>query len=899
MKRLQKFGTENGKHALVHNYLYLVPNGLRDTIINVRLEKIFVQRIFVERWKSLRRSELQSLRVAERLLVSLIINDLVLRLDLLERVVRAISSNSLEEYIDAGLISLELEDNSVINILLAEATCRLIRKHQDDLFGLKIDVRKTLAILNEWFWGEGSGESFVGGYALFIKHYLPPLIFASIVGFIDYVCLDKKVLDRANRAHGIPRIEPDEIGEQPTEEFRDSGSDTSRWWFAHQLQNWLKEHQKGVVSRNAILHQIDRSLVPSVDQDTAAHLYIDWVRYLITFGSRRKATLKPSTVEQYARLVFRHLFESVNPQLSSDDFLVQHIESPNIPILSDIAGSSAQQLNAALDALKTYLVEVHRVETDMAKMQGYEVMVEAEIIWPGEIVEAVRRARLIPDRTLSANCSIAFVLSTLVRLRISELLALQIRDFQVSELEAALLVTIRKSKSEAGERTVRVPLEQADLIVEFVRYRTQVDKAQEKSSIWGNYEVDDVYRKPDFIAQLNGILKQVTADPAARFHWLSHSKATTEFWQLFSSHSRYFKQPNPVFALAADLGHLSYHTSWSTYTHCVDHLIALAARNLWGSIPREYLPSWDFRLWLSAASINTYKSAVRRGTSRGLSTGQSHARLIYGKEPKRTSPPFCQGAIQFPSFQEIWPDKKMIVGLTVLDIFNLVCLLIRTDGVDRANLIQQFGIDREIFDRLYWVLGQYGLLESASAWNPDVLRYSTYLEKAFCSGFRNTTKSMMSALTAGSFNPKEDYFYLREIVTSKNLVLPLHDPRFKKLVEFLKASRVEPEQCSFEVGVLVPGSDSDQLINLFKYIYLYAPSVTYSKGSGRKQVRLHIYKPDSRSTSTAFNSENESLVGSATEKRSRSGNRAAIGVCVQAAFFCQIVVWDLQQRGGL
>ena len=127
----------------------------------------------------------------------------------------------------------------------------------------------------------------------------------------------------------------------------------------------------------------------------------------------------------------------------------------------------------------------------------------------------------------------------------------------------------------------------------------------------------------------------------------------------------------------------------------------------------------------------------------------------------------------------------------------------------------------------------------------------------------------------------------------------MHDPRFKKLVEFLKASQVDPEQCSFEVGVLVPVSDSDQLINLFKYIYLCAPRVSYCKGSGRRQVRLHISKPDLRSTSTAFKSEKESLVRGVVAKSSRPGNRAAIGVCVQAALFCQIVVWDLQQRGGL
>lgn len=874
-------------------------NILGDIVINVMPEKVFIQRLFSERWSSLRSSELESLSLAERLLISLIINDLVVRPDILAQVVHEILGGPANKISIGSFVSISLENGSAINIMLSDATCRLLKRHHDDLAALKIDVQKTLSKVNQWFWREENPESFIGGFALFIKPFLPPLIFASIAGFIDFACLDKRVLDRAKRIAGTPNDEPHEISDLQIPNLRNPANDNSRWSLAQQLQNWLKEHANGAISRNAVFVQIDTSLAPSADEDTIAHLYIEWVRYLIAFGSRHKSTLKPSTIHQYARLLFRYLFESIDPQLTIQEFITHYIESPDIPILSDIAGSSAQQLNAALEVFKTYLVEVHRVETDMAKMQGYEVMVEAEIIWPGEIVEAVRRARLIPDRTLSANCSIAFVLSTLLRLRISELLALQIRDFQVSELEAALLVTIRKSKSEAGERTVRVPLEQADLIVEFVRYRTQVDKAQEKASIWGNYENDKVYKQSTFVGQLNGILKLVTGDPTARFHWLSHSKATSEFWQLFSGHSRFLPQPNPVFALAADLGHLSYHTSWSTYTHCVDHLIAQAARNLWGSIPREFLPSWDFRLWLSCTSLNTYKSTVRRGKSRGVSTGQCHSRLVYGKEPKRTSPPFCQGAIQFPSFQEIWPDKKTIVGLTVLDIFNLVCLLTRVDGVDRANLIQQFGIDREIFDRLYWVLGQYGLLESASAWSPDVLRYSSCLEKAFCSGFQNFTKSMISALNAAGFNPKEDYFYLREIIKSKNLALPLHDPRFKKLVEFLKASQVDPEQCSFEVGVLVPGSDSDQLINLFKYTYLRMPRVSYCKGSGRRQIRLHIFKSELRSTSSAIKSEKESLVRGVAAKRSRPGNRAAIGVCIQAVLFCQVVVWDLRQRGGL
>lgn len=446
---------------------------------------------------------------------------------------------------------------------------------------------------------------------------------------------------------------------------------------------------------------------------------------------------------------------------------------------------------------------------------------------------------------------------------------------------------------------MRIPMDRARLLEQFLTYRITIDQAGPKSSLWGNYETEDVYRSATFRATLNGILKVVTGEPGARFHWLSHAKATSEFWQLFNCHSRYSQQHNPVFAIVADLGHLSFSTSWATYTHCVDYLIALVARNLWSSIPSEYLPSWDFRIWLSFGSANTYKSTVRRGNSRGVPIGQSHARLIYGDKERETFPPFNQSEIQFPSFEEIWPESKTAKDLTALDILRLVNHLTGAEGVDQVRLIQQFGIDREIFDRLYWMLGQYGRFESASVFNPDHIRYFSNLEKAFSHGFRRTTEAMLLALTSGAFNQQEDYFYLREIFTSRNLVVPPNNPRFKKLIALLKASGVEPEQCSFEVGVLANQSDRDQLINLFKYTYLRAPRVTYSKGNGRRQIRLHIYKPDSGSTSKTFKSDNTALVSSVSTGRSRPGNRASIAVCVQAALFCQVVVWDIHQRGKL
>ncbi|WP_275272463.1 site-specific integrase [Limnobacter sp. P1] len=899
MSRLIKFSKGDRRTTLVDDYFYASTNVLRDLIVSIRPHKAFLGKMFIDRWKRLQTKELQVLNVPERLLVSLFVNDLVLRLDLLEAVVRTIAANSVDKFAVEGRVSVVLEDGLVMNVLISAATSRLITKHYDDLGVNELDVEKTLTQIDKWFWGEESFESFVGGFALVTKQYLPPVVFASVAGFLEYESLEERVFKRANGLEHTFQADVDEINDYPALGERSRQVENSDWWFAHQMQDRLRDVTRGFASKNSILIQIDTDVIRLVDPDTVGYMYLDWVRYLIVYGSRHKSILKPSTIEQYARLVFRHLLEGVNPQLSVFDFVTQHLKESELPTISDVAGSSAPQLNAGMDVFKRYLADVYLIETDIAYMKGYKGMIEAEVIWPSEISKAIQQARTIPDRILSVNCSVAFVLATLVRLRIGELLRLEIRDFQISELEQSLLVNIRHSKSDAGERTVRIPLDQARLLLQFLTYRINIDRADSKASLWGNYETEDVYRSATFRATLNGILKLVTGEPGARFHWLSHAKATSEFWQLFSGRSQYLQHPNPVFAIAADLGHLSYCTSWTTYTHCVDHLIALAARNLWGSIPREYLPSWDFRVWLSAASINTYKSTVRRGNSRGLSTGQSHARLIYRNNAKETSPPFDQSLIQFPSFDELWPVSKTAADLKPVDVFKIACALTDVDGIDPARLMQQFGIDNKTWNQIYWVLGQYGRFESVSALYPDELRYLTHLVKAFSHGFRRTTEAMLLALASGAFNQQEDYFYLREIFTSRNLVVPPNDPRFKKLIAFLKSSGVEPEQCSFEVGVLVNQSDSDQLINLFKYTYLRAPRVSYCKGSARKQVRLHVFKPDLRSTSKTFNGKSNALVSGVTARESRPGNRAAIGICLQAALFCQVVVWDIHQRGKL
>lgn len=899
MTQVALFSKRDNSTKLVDSHFYAAQNGLRDLIISTRPNKAFVEILFIERWKRVRTNELQHLGISERLLLSLIINDLVLRLDLLEEVVHTILTSFQKKLTVESRVSVVLENGSVINVLISAATIRLITKHHADLGVVELDVEKTLAQIDKWFWGEERSESFVGGFALVLKQYLPPMIFASVAGFLEYASLEERVFKRANGPQFRSKADADEINESLASGVQSRQAEDSDWWFAKQVQDWLKDHVKGSMSRNSILIRIDAGVTRLLEPDTVGYMYLDWVRYLIVCGSRYKSKLKPSTIEQYARLVFRHLFESLSPHLSVFDFITQHLKAPELQVSSGVAGSSAPQLNAGLDVLKAYLADVYSIETDIAKMPGHKGIIEAELIWPSEILKAVQQARTIPDRTLAVNCSVALILATLVRLRIGELSRLEIGDFQLSELEQSLLVTIRHSKSDAGERTVRIPMDRARLIEQFLTYRITIDQAGPKSSLWGNYETEDVYRSATFRATLNGILKVATGEPGARFHWLSHAKVTSEFWQLFSGHSRYQKQPNPVFAIVADLGHLSFSTSWTTYTHCADYLIALAARNLWSSIPSEYLPSWDFRIWLSFGSANTYKSTVRRGNSRGVPIGQSHARLIYGDKEKETSPPFNQSEIQFPSFEEIWPESKTATDLTALDILRLVNHLTGAEGVDQVRLIQQFGIDREIFDRLYWMLGQYGRFESASVFNPDHIRYFSNLEKAFSHGFRRTTEAMLLALTSGAFNQQEDYFYLREIFTSRNLVVPPNNPRFKKLIALLKASGVEPEQCSFEVGVLANQSDSDQLINLFKYTYLRAPRVTYSNGNGRRQIRLHIYKPDSGSTSKTFKSDNTALVSSVSTGRSRPGNRASIAVCVQAALFCQVVVWDIHQRGKL
>lgn len=161
MSRLIKFSKGDRRTTLVDDYFYASTNVLRDLIVSIRPHKAFVGKMFIDRWKRLQTKELQALKISERLLVSLTVNDLVLRLDLLEAVVRTIAANSVEKFAVEGRVSVVLEDGSVMNVLISAATSRLITKHPGDLGVVELDVEKTLTQIDKWFWGEKSTESFV------------------------------------------------------------------------------------------------------------------------------------------------------------------------------------------------------------------------------------------------------------------------------------------------------------------------------------------------------------------------------------------------------------------------------------------------------------------------------------------------------------------------------------------------------------------------------------------------------------------------------------------------------------------------------------------------------------------------------------------------------------------
>lgn len=885
MSKAQLFDEQSqSRSVLVDNYFTCSKNNLGDLIINARPNKVYLLNEFIARWKKIQNAELQKLSVSQRLVVFLVVNDLVFRRDLLTLLLPEIANRCKEPASLSSRISLSVDEDCFINIILSKATLDLIAEHRQEYSTLRVDVAEMLRQLDQWFWKDRN-EQFVGTYSLVVQRFLPPIIFASVCGFVPYFSLPEKCFARLTRfdeeeSSLVLADEPDDDEDPPGDDIRNPrmgrSVGRSEWLSVDRLFDYLLLFKKGDLSRTGLLEAIEE-ICALEDEESVQFLFLDWVNYMISCGSTRKSLLKPSTILQYSRLVFESVFQSLSPTERFEDWLDRLVED-DTNSLSAVAQSSVQQLKAALEIFNSYIADKHPAEIGLSELPNYESRTDANIVWSDEISRAITSARLLPDAVLAINCAIAIILAIKVRLRISELLNFRVGDFEVSKTEGVLLVTVRKSKSQSGQRTVRIPLDEAATLIEFLDMRISTDRADAKASLWGSYTTSEIHRVSSFKSHLNKILKLTTGDLSVSFHSLSHAMATSNFWALWKESPTVASHPNRIFYIAANFGHLSYTTTWSRYTHCVEYLIHRAVREMFASFPEDYLPSFTFRMWLANVSKNTFKSALARSAARGITPGHVQEKMTFGESRSINYPPFEQIGIKIPSLEDLTPLPRRSQALRPLDVFNICVALTAKNGANKADLANRFGIDLVDMESIIDELGYFGEIYRIDIFDPGLTGFRTPFSHAFLHSFRAVTFSMLARLSVQIFNPsnEHDRSYVLKVVTGNWIELSLQDLGFIKLFEFLKTCGVDAAQCVLHVGSEVPQNTSKTIEEFFRHTFLRDAELVYTHHRGKKIIRLQILNSSSP-----------------TKAPKRSGNRASITCCLQAALMCQFLIWRL------
>lgn len=884
--------------VLVDRYFEYSESALGDLIISVRPNKVYLSSEFISRWKRIGNNQLRELGLGQRLIAFLIINDLVFRKDLLELLLPEIANRCRTPNPLSDRITITLEEDSFINVILSKATLRLINDHKEELAYLKIDVDENLQRLNHWFWGEKQ-EEFVGTYALVARRFLQPLIFASVCGFLRYFslpqhCFERLELTNQDESDEARDDELDDMVYQATEDSKrrpnTQSSPKAEWFSVYRLFELIRSYKKREKSEHDLLENI-AGLKKFQDQESVQFLFIDWIDFMISVGSRHKSKLKPSTIEQYSRLVFECLFSGLSPQMRHEKFLGELCAS-NADLLFAVAESSRQQLKAALDIFRNYISTSYDSDLSFSHLPIRETRTVANIIWPAEISSAIALARNIADATLAIHCAVAIILAVKVRVRISELLNLLVGDLAVSQTEGMLLVTIRKSKSKAGQRTVRVPLKEVQTIVEFLDTRVSIDRADSKDSLWGSYSSSETYQIYQFKTSLNKLLKSATGDLISSFHSLSHTRATSDFWRVLGGASRPPEHPNQIFRVAADFGHLSYSTTWTRYTHCVEYLIHRGASAMFENIPADDLPSFTFRVWLANSNKNTFKSTLARSIRQGATASNVHQKIIYGDTCAAKYPPFDQSTIQFPSLEDLTPPPRSASSLRTIDVYEICTAASAERGVRKMDLANRFGIKPSDLDLVFDELGKFGEFESVAI-HQGVVVFRSRFNLAFGHSFSATTLSLVRALNANAFNNKEDYLFVHGLVSKRHIELSMKQHSVTKLIDFLKFAGIQTDQCTLQVGVDVDSKDSEQMEGFFLHTFLSGIRMIHSSSHGKNAIRLHIFK---KSIDACTQPQRNDTPSRRDRLITVPGNRSVIDRCVQAAFMCQLVIWEIERK---
>lgn len=318
----------------------------------------------------------------------------------------------------------------------------------------------------------------------------------------------------------------------------------------------------------------------------AVSMIIAWAAHLCEAGTLEASNPAASTVKRYAKRAMAPLGMRLKE-------LPTEIESWDRDRLAEIYGdlmrqttaSSRAEMSAALGSFQAFMEEwldIAPVPCPKGDWTPGKPTVRSNVLWDHEIELALKMCDQCVDRRLGRMAMCCFLIAQENPLRIQDLLRLRICNIHAftDALGGALEVEVVRDagrgrlKTETSQRRLwmRNP-ESIKTIQAWTAFRVG-EAAPIDALLFGERGNDHrVYRRAALHTFLNAVLKQVTGDPAVRFHHMRHSRISQELDALLCSVGT--TDINRLEVLAADAGHSTPQTTLSVYSHIYERSLRM------------------------------------------------------------------------------------------------------------------------------------------------------------------------------------------------------------------------------------------------------------------------------------------------------------------------------------
>ncbi|WP_345534715.1 hypothetical protein [Viridibacterium curvum] len=456
------------------------------------------------------------------------------------------------------------------------------------------EARAGLEAFGQWAaFGTPAVESVLVAAQCWAFTVLPPALYAHVTRDAALTALPRSA--KARKHTGLALSLPVAGGQEA-----DMANVLNRFHLAETARGtpWLVSELEQIAtrqeSRNATHAQRRAKLMAcralSVElphADALSALMLGWVINLLQTGGVRGKPLRPNTLRNYTHRTLRalhtHLAHRDLLTMSRNDFEA---------VYNEIARETTpKQMLIALSALRSWHSFLQKwLQLPYARIHSDDIepaLPAANIIWPHEKLRISQWLRSASESRLNTMLSVACAIAFSCRIRISELLHLQMRAIctpessksgAVSEIEIHISPRLRdpQQKSESARRVVTV--DDAAAIETIVRWKAQrsFERALPNDLLFGDPITGNVCQPGALTVGLNQLLKAATGDPDVSFHTLGHTWVSDAMAEALLDSAEAKGRSidlNPLDSVSVAAGHRTATTTLRVYTHCYEPAI--------------------------------------------------------------------------------------------------------------------------------------------------------------------------------------------------------------------------------------------------------------------------------------------------------------------------------------